>query len=173
MNGIPMESIDNGFTPFGLWGGLNDVMRNRDVSLGLRNNTFSFGNISSTTSMDSRSSKQRKQTSFSYAYSNRAYTHRWMFTHSTGISKKGWAFTISGSRRWADEGYVPGTFYNSWSYFVAVDKRINNKQLLSLAAFGAPTENGRQGAALQEMIDLSGSNYYNPYWSSNNRNKTL
>ena len=36
MNGIPMESIDNGFTPFGLWGGLNDVMRNRDISLGLR-----------------------------------------------------------------------------------------------------------------------------------------
>ena len=74
MNGIPMESIDNGFTPFGLWGGLNDVMRNRDISLGLRNNTFSFGNLSSTTNIDSRASKQRKQTSFSYALSNRNYT---------------------------------------------------------------------------------------------------
>ena len=36
MNGIPMDNLDNCFTPYGLWGVLNDVMRNRDVSLGLR-----------------------------------------------------------------------------------------------------------------------------------------
>ena len=94
-----------------------------------------------------------------------------MFTHSTGISKKGWAFTFSGSRRWADEGYVPGTFYNGWSYFASVDKKINSKQLISFATFGAPTQNGRQGAALQEMIDLSGSQYYNPYWGYQNGKK--
>jgi hypothetical protein len=171
LNGIPMESIDNGFTPYNLWSGLNDVMHNRDISFGLRPNTFSFGSIGNTTNIDVRASKQRKQTSFSYAYSNRAYTHRWMFTHSTGISKKGWAFTISGSRRWADEGYVPGTFYNGWSYFVGVDKKINDKQQISFTAFGAPAENGRQGAALQEMIDLSGSHYYNPYWGYQNGKK--
>jgi len=67
MNGIPMDNLDNGFTPYGLWGGLNDVMRNRDVSQGLRYNTFSFGDIGGTTNVDSRASRQRKQTSFSYA----------------------------------------------------------------------------------------------------------
>src|SRR5690348_7392101 len=30
MNGIPTESIDNGFTPYNLWSGLNDVLHNRD-----------------------------------------------------------------------------------------------------------------------------------------------
>jgi hypothetical protein len=168
LNGVPMESIDNGFTPFALWGGLNDVMRNRDVSFGLKPNTFSFGNIGNITNIDARATRQRKQTSFGYAFSNRTYTHRWIFTHSTGISKKGWAFTISGSRRWADEGYVPGTFYNGWSYFFAMDKKINERQLISFATFGAPTANGRQGAALQEMINLSGSDYYNPYWGYQN-----
>ena len=33
MNGVPLENLDNGFTPFGLWGGLNDVVRNRDAVL--------------------------------------------------------------------------------------------------------------------------------------------
>ena len=164
MNGIPMDNLDNGFTPYGLWGGLNDVMRNRDVSLGLRYNTFAYGDIGSTTSIDARASKQRKQTSFSYSYSNRSYDHRWMFTHSTGISKSGWAFTFSGSRRWADEGYVAGTYYNAWSYFVGIDKRFGQKHLLSLVAFGAPTENGKQGASVTEMMDLAGTHYYNPYW---------
>jgi hypothetical protein len=44
-------------------------------------------------------------------------------------------FTFAGSRRWADEGYVPGTYYDGWSYFAAVDKRLNSKHLLSLIAF--------------------------------------
>lgn len=168
MNGIPMENLDNGFTPFGLWGGLNDVLRNRDISIGLRYNTFAFGDIGSNTNIDSRASKQRKQTSLSYAYSNRNYNHRVMLTHSTGLSKKGWAFTVSGSRRYADEGYVPGTYYNGWSYFAAIDKKIGEKHLLSLVGFGAPTESGRQGASVMEMQNLAGTNYYNPFWGYQN-----
>ncbi|MCE3283054.1 MAG: TonB-dependent receptor, partial [Chitinophagaceae bacterium] len=70
MNGIPMDNLDNGFTPFGLWGGLNDVMRNRDLSIALRANTFAFGDIGSSTNIDSRAGRQRKQTSFGYALSN-------------------------------------------------------------------------------------------------------
>lgn len=171
MNGIPITNLDNGFTPFGLWGGLNDVMRNRDMTIGLRPSTFAFGDIGTTTSIDARASKQRKQTSFSYALSNRSYDHRWMLTHSTGMNKKGWAFTFSGSRRWAEEGYVPGTYYNGWSYFLGVDKRLGQKNMLSLVAFGAPTENGRQGAAVTEMQELSGTNYYNPYWGYQNGKK--
>lgn len=171
MNGIPMDNLDNGFTPFGLWGGLNDVMRNRDVSWGLRNNTFAYGDIGSNTNIDSRASKQRAQTSFSYASSNRNYNNRVMITHSTGLNKKGWAFSVSGSRRWAGEGYVPGTYYDGWGYFAAVDKRIGQNHLLSLTVFGAPTENGRQGASVQEMIDLSGTNYYNPNWGYQNGKK--
>jgi hypothetical protein len=171
MNGIPVDNLDNGFTPWGLWGGLNDVMRNRDVSVGLRSNTFAFGDLGTTTNLDSRASKQRKQTNIGYAISNRNYNHRISITHSTGVSKKGWAFTFSGSFRGADEGYVPGTYYNSFSYFVAVDKRINQKHLLSFTAFGAPTENGRQGAAVQEAMDLTGSNYYNPNWGYQNGKK--
>ncbi len=171
MNGIPMENLDNGFTPFGLWGGLNDVMRNKDQAFGLRYNTFSFGDFGSNVSIDSRASKQRKQTEFGYAFSNRNYTHKFSFTHSTGISKKGWAFTFSGSRRWADEGYAAGTYYNGWSYFLGIDKRFGQKHLLSLVAFGAPTENGKQGPATSETFDLAGTHFYNPYWGYQNGKK--
>ncbi len=171
MNGIPMDNLDNGFTPYGLWGGLNDVMRNRDVSWGLKYNTFGFGDFGSNTNIDSRASRQRAQTSIGYAASNRNYNNRIMITHSTGLNKNGWAFTFSGSRRWAEEGYVPGTYYNGWGYFAAVDKRIGQNHLLSLATFGAPTENGRQGASVDEMIDLAGTNYYNPNWGYLNGEK--
>jgi len=171
MNGVPMENLDNGFTPFGLWGGLNDVLRNRDVVIGLRSNPFTFGDIGVATNMDVRASKQRKQTTLGYSYSNRNYTHRYSATYSTGLSKSGWAFTLSGSRRWADEGYVPGTYYNGWSWFAGIDKKIGQKRLLSLVAFGAPTENGKQGASVAEMDSLAGTHYYNPYWGYQNGKK--
>ena len=171
LNGIPVTNLDNGFTPFNLWGGLNDVTRNRDLAIGLRPNTFAFGDIATTTSIDARASKKRKQTSFSYALSNRTYNHRWMLTHGTGMNKKGWAFVFSASRRWSDEGYVPGTYYNGWSWFAGVDKRIDQRHLLSFVAFAAPTENGRQTAAVQEMQELAGTHYYNPYWGYQNGKK--
>jgi hypothetical protein len=164
MNGVPMDNLDNGFTPYGLWGGLNDMMRNREVAYGLHNSTFAYGDIGSSTQIDSRASRQRAQTSFSYANANRNYNHRWMVSHATGLSKRGWAFAFSASRRWASEGYVPGSYYDGWSYFAGVDKRLGQRHLLSVVAFGAPTENGRQGASVGEMLQLAGTNFYNPNW---------
>lgn len=171
INGAPMENLDNGFTPYGQWGGLNDVLRNRESTLGLKSSTFAFGDLGGLTNFDTRASHQRKQTSINYAASNRNYSNRIMLTHSTGLNNKGWAFSFSGSRRWANEGYTDGTFYNGWSFYAAVDKRFNDRHLLSFAAFATPTESGRQGASVKEMTDIANDNYYNPYWGYQNGKK--
>lgn len=171
INGVPMENLDNGFTPYGQWGGLNDVFRNRESTLGLAPTTFAYGGVGGLTSFDTRASHQRKQTSINYASSNRNYSNRIMLTHSTGLNSKGWAFSFSGSRRWADEGFTDGTYYDGWSFYLAVDKRFNDRHLLSFAAFGTPTENGRQGASVTEMVNLAGNNFYNPYWGYQNGKK--
>ncbi|MBS1747176.1 MAG: Plug domain-containing protein [Bacteroidetes bacterium] len=164
INGIPMNNPDNGYTPFSVWGGLNDVFRNRDINSGIRYNTFAFGKIGNTTNIDIRASKQRVQTNIGYAFANRSYDHKLFFTHSTGVNKNGWAFTISLCWRYSNEGYVKGTYFNGYSWFVAIDKKIRQKQILSLIAFAAPTESGRQSASTQEMIALAGTHYYNPSW---------
>ena len=171
MNGVPMENLDNGFTPYGLWGGLNDVLRNRDQSHGLKATPYSIGDLGGLTYFDTRASHQRKQTSINYALSNRNYVNRLIITHSTGLNKKGWAFTLSGSRRWADEGFTDGTYYNAYSGFLGIDKKLNNRHLLSLVAIATPTESGRQGSSVREMLDITGDNFYNPYWGYQNGKK--
>ena len=35
---------------------------------------------------------------------------------------------------------------------------------------GAPTVQGRQGIAIQETYDLTGDNFYNPYWGYQTQN---
>jgi hypothetical protein len=171
MNGVPMENLDNGFTPYGLWGGLNDVLRNRQNTVGLQSATYGPGDIGGSSFLDTRAFRQRKQTTINYAVSNRNYSNRLFITHSTGLSKKGWAFSISGSRRWAAEGFTDGTYYDGWSLYVGVDKKINANHMLSFVAFATPTENGRQGASVQEMLDIAGTNFYNPYWGYQNGKK--
>jgi hypothetical protein len=171
INGAPMENLDNGFTPYGQWGGLNDVLRNRESTSGLKSTTFGFGDLGGLTNFDTRASHQRKQTSINYASSNRNYSNRIMLTHSTGLNSKGWAFSFSASRRWAEEGFSDGTYYDGWSFYVGVDKRFNDRHLLSFVAFGTPTENGRQGSSVDEMIKLANDNYYNPYWGYQNGKK--
>jgi hypothetical protein len=171
MNGVPLENLDNGFTPFGLWGGLNDIMRNRQNFYGLQASTFGFGGIGGANNLDTRASKQRKQNSISYALSNRNYVHKFAVTHSTGFDSKGWAFSVSGSRRWADEGFTDGTYYDGWSFYAAADKKINAGHLLSFVAFATPTESGRQAASTDEARQVSGTNFYNPYWGYQNGKK--
>lgn len=164
MNGVPMENLDNGFTPFGLWSGLNDVLRNRDASLGLRPTGYAFGDFGGLMSMDTRASKQRKQTIVAYSAANRTWSNMVRFSHSTGLMKGGWAITVAGSGRWADEGYVEGTYFRGGSGFIGIDKRVNDKHLLSVVAMSAPTENGRNTWAVEEMRLISGNEFYNPSW---------
>ena len=171
MNGVAMENLDNGFTPFGLWGGLNDVLRNRQNTFGLQANKFSFGNFGGANFLDTRAFKQRRQTSISYSNSNRSFVHKLAITKSTGFNKKGWAFSISGSRRWADEGFTDGTYYDGWSFYTGVDKKINDRHILSFVAFATPTENGRQGSSVDESRAIANDNFYNPYWGYQNGKK--
>jgi len=172
INGMPLENIENGFALSSLLYGLsNDVVRNREVSIGLQNNSFSFGGIGISTQIDNKPEKQRKQNSFSYAFADGIYTHKMSFTHASGINKKGWSFVFSGSRRWADEGYVPGTYSNAWNGFVGLGKKIGLKNNLSIVAFANISENGRQGFAVAEMDSLAGTHYYNPFWGYQNGKK--
>ncbi|HWB64088.1 MAG TPA: DUF2012 domain-containing protein, partial [Chitinophagales bacterium] len=59
MNGIPMNDPETGYVPFGNWGGLNRVMRNRSNTLGLAANDISFGGVGGVFALDSRASSQR------------------------------------------------------------------------------------------------------------------
>jgi hypothetical protein len=168
MNGVPMEDLASGYSSTSLWSGLSAETRNRYTTLGLHNNTFSFGDIGSSTFIDTRASKQRKQTIISFGRNDGLIRDITSLTYSTGMNKKGWAFTFSGDRRYSDNGYVQGTYYNGWGYFAGVDKKINAKQLLSLVVFGTPSESGAQGHATKEAFALAGSNYYNPDWGYQN-----
>ncbi len=164
MNGVPLNNIESGRAYWSSWGGLNDATRYKDVQTGIVSSEYAFGGIGGVTEMITRPSMYRKQIKFSYSLANRSYRNRAMFIYSTGEMNNGWSVVASGSRRWANEGYVEGTFYDGWAYFIGIEKKINKTHSLSLTVFGSPTKRGSAGISTQEAYDLSGNHYYNPYW---------
>ncbi len=163
-NGIQMNDHESGRVFWGTWGGLNDATRNKQYVNGLDRSDFAFGGIGGSAYINGRASEQRKGTKASYAISNRSYSNRFMITHSTGIMDNGFSITVSGSRRWGQEGYKEATFYDAGAYFLAVEKKINSKHSIGFTGFGSPSERGKAGGSTQEAYDLLDNNYYNPYW---------
>jgi len=168
MNGMLMNDQDDGRVLWTAWNGLNDVLRNRSNLINLNESDYTFGGIGGATFIDLRASSQRKEAKITYANSNRTFQHRLMGTYSTGLMKNGWAISASASHTYGDQGYIKGTHIQANSYFLSVDKKINDKHLLNFVAFGSPQRRGRSTGAIQEMYDLSGSNYYNPNWGYQN-----
>jgi hypothetical protein len=164
MNGISVNDPENGQASWSEWGGLNDATRNKEVINGLLPAAYGFGDVGGSTFINTRASLFSKQQKFSYSLTNRAYRQRLMYTYSTGLMKNNWAIAVSLSRRWAEEGYVSGTFYDSWAYFLSAEKKFNNRHSLSLTVYASPTRRGMQGGSVQEAYDLTGDRYYNPNW---------
>lgn len=164
LNGVSINDPETGTAFYGEIGGLNDVLRNRESSIGLAPAEFTFAEIGGATRLDTRASVQRKQIRATYATSNRTYTNRVMLTMNTGLMPGGWAVSASGSRRWGQEGYFDGTFFDGYSYFLSVDKKIGQKHALNLTFLGAPNKRGKVADSFEEMFDLAGTHRYNPNW---------
>jgi len=164
LNGFNINDPESGITFFGELGGLNDVLRARQSVIGLEPAEFAFSEIGGASYIDTRAGVQRKQIRASYAVSNRTYRHRVMLTANTGLMPKGWAVSFSASRRWAQEGWYEGTFFDGYAYFLSIDKQFNSRHALNLTVLGSPTARGRVGDTFQEMYDLAGTTRYNPFW---------
>jgi hypothetical protein len=171
INGILMNDLetDNGY--WNQWGGLNDVFRSRDNTYGLAPSEFGYGSVNGLVYYDATAANQRKQTRVTYSLTNRTYRNKLAFTQSSGLQSNGWAYSASVSKRWANEGYIDGTFYDGYSFYGAVSKLVKGKHFLNFTAFGTPTVRGKQSGATQEVYDLAGSNFYNPNWGYQNGEK--
>ena len=76
---------------------------------------------------------------------------------STGLMDNGWAVTLLGSHKWGD-GYIQGTWFDSYNYFINVSKRINDAHQLSFTAFGAPQKHNKRSS--QDGLTIEGYQTY-------------
>ena len=170
INGVEMNKLYNGRPQWSNWGGLNDVLRNQELSIGLAPSNYTFGGVLGATNFNTKASLQRPVTTISYASSNRSYSNRIMATHSSGFLKNDWAYTVAASRRFGSKGFVNGTLYDANSFFISIEKKINEAHQLNFTGIIAYNRRGKNAPQTQEVANLKGITY-NSYWGFQNSNQ--
>lgn len=170
INGMEMNKFSTGRPQWTQWGGLNDLQRNRTLSMNTHANEFQFGDLAGTTNIDMRASGQRKGGRVSYASSNRSYEGRIMGSYNSGILAGGWSYSVLASRRFGEEGFIDATLYDANSFTASVEKRINDSHSINFTGIYTPNRRGLSNAITQEVKDLKGREY-NPEWGFQNGEK--
>lgn len=168
INGVEMNKQFNGRPQWSNWGGLNDAQRNPEFTMGIKANEYQFGDLAGVNNIVMRASQYRQGGRVSYAMANRSYTGRVMGSYNSGVNLNGWAYSLLLSRRFGDQGYIHGTFYDANSFFISVEKRINEYHSLNLSALYTPNRRGRSAPITREIRDLKGIRY-NPNWGDQQR----
>ena len=165
INGIDMNDPIRGRFNYSSLGGMTSrAFRNRTNTIGLAAAAYGFGGVNGSSNISTITSEYAPGFNGSVAYTNANYMFRGMVTYSTGINQNGWGLTVSAIGRYADEGQIEGTFYNSFGYFISAEKVFNNQHSLTFTTFGSPTQRAGSSATYQEAYDLVGDNQYNPTW---------
>ena len=171
INGVQFNDMERGMFSYSSIGGLNDVTRNREGAPFFMMNRFGYIPVGGADNINVRAGQYATGHKLTLSGTNRNYRARGMYTYSTGMMSNGWAFTGSIGYRWANEGFVEGTFYNSFSYLLGFEKRFNDRHSLSLTTWGSPTERAQQGSSTEEAYWLANDHYYNPNWGYQNGKK--
>ncbi len=172
INGMDMNDPIRGRFNYSSLGGMTSrAFRNRTTSIGLAASDAGFGNVGGSSNISTITSEYAPGFNGSVAYTNSNYMLRAMATYATGINRHGWGLTVSAIGRYANEGVIEGTFYNSAGLFLSLEKVFNANHSLTLTAYGAPTQRATASATYQEAFDLADNNLYNPNWGYYNGKK--
>ena len=136
INGIPMNDMEWGGIYWSNFAGLSNVTSNMQTQRGLGAAIISSPSIGGTIAITTKGLDAHKGGSLWYGTGNDGLNDIG-FSLSTGLMSNGWSMTILGSRKWAN-GYIQGTQYEAYNYFVNISKKIGDNHQLSLTAFGAP-----------------------------------
>lgn len=143
INGVPVNDMENGHVYWSDWAGLSDVTQTIQVQRGLGASKLALSSVGGTINIITKSTKALTGGSFYSGIGNDGM-YKFMFTASTGLMKNGWAVTVSGAHTYGN-GYINGTNFNGYSYFLNIAKEISNKNRLSFTLFGAPQWHNQRG----------------------------
>lgn len=142
INGVPVNDMEWGGVYWSNWAGLADVTRSMQTQRGMGASKISSPSVGGTINIVTNTIDAKKGGTFSYGVGNDGLQNV-SLSLSTGLSKSGWAMSLLLAKRWGD-GYVQGTSFEGYNWFVNISKRLNDRHQLSLTAFGAPQSHNQR-----------------------------
>ncbi|PWG06051.1 TonB-dependent receptor [Polaribacter aquimarinus] len=168
INGVPVNDMENGRVYWSNWAGLSDVTSAMQVQRGLGAAKVAVPSIGGTINILSKTSDVEKGGNIIAATGNDGY-QKYGFTLSTGLMDNGLAATVSFAKI-SGEGYVDGTQFNGFNYFINFSKELNDNHKLSFTSFGAPQRHGQRQnrSTISTYRNAESGIRFNPDWGYKN-----
>ncbi|MFK8058921.1 MAG: TonB-dependent receptor [Polaribacter sp.] len=168
INGVPVNDMENGRVFWSNWAGLADVTSAMQVQRGLGAAKVAVPSIGGTINILSKTSDVVKGGNIIASTGNDGF-QKYGFTLSTGLMDNGFAATVSFAKT-SGEGYVDGTQFDGYNYFVNFSKEINEQHKLSFTTFGAPQRHGQRQnrSTLSTIRNAQSGIRFNPDWGYKN-----
>ncbi|WP_317044595.1 TonB-dependent receptor [Flavobacterium frigidimaris] len=136
INGVPINDMENSAVFWSNWAGISDVTSAMQVQRGLGASKLAISSVGGTINIVTKSSDVKEGGSISSSFGNDNYLKA-QASYSTGLMKNGLSASVLFSRT-EGNGYVDGTKFEGYNYFVALGYKINDKHSLEFTFTGAP-----------------------------------
>ncbi len=136
INGIPVNDMENGWVYWSNWAGLSDVTTKIQVQRGLGASKLAVPTIGGSINIITNTADMKKGGKAGIMIGNDGFS-KYSVVLSTGLGESGWAFTFQGTHT-RGNGYVDGTKFRGYSYFLSLSKEINKNHSLGFTFLGAP-----------------------------------
>lgn len=146
INGVPVNDMENGWVYWSNWAGLSDIASNVQVQRGLGASKLSISAVGGNINIVTKATEVAKGGLASATFGNDGYM-KYTAGYSTGKGKNGLALSVLASHT-EGAGYVDGTSFSAWNYFLTVGWEINDKHTVTLTATGAPQWHNQRGAGI-------------------------
>jgi len=142
INGVPVNDMENGRVYWSNWAGLGDVTSTMQVQRGLGASKVAVSSVGGTINIITKTTDAVQGGNVMTSIANDGYL-KYGMTYSTGLNDKGFAATVSASKISGD-GYVDGTEFSGYNYFLSLSQQLSDAHRLSFTAFGAQQEHGQR-----------------------------
>lgn len=136
INGIPVNDMENGWVYWSNWAGLSDVTSTMQVQRGLGAAKTVVPSVGGSINIITNAADFKKGGKAGVMIGNDGY-QKYSVMLSSGLSEKGFAATMQLTHTRGD-GYVDGTMFRAYSYFLSLSKTFNSQHTLAFTVLGAP-----------------------------------
>ena len=168
INGVPVNDMENGRVYWSNWAGLADVTGAMQVQRGLGASKVAVPSIGGTVNIITKTTDIDKGGNFFVGVGNDGY-QKYGATVSTGLLDNGFAVTVSAAKS-KGNGYIDGTEFEGYNYFVNISKQLNDNHKLSFTSFGAPQRHGQRQnrSPISVYRNAESGLKFNPDWGIKN-----
>ncbi|MEH6703878.1 MAG: TonB-dependent receptor [Galbibacter orientalis] len=145
VNGIPINDMENGAVYWSNWAGLSDVTSAMQVQRGLGSSKLAISSVGGTINVLTKSSEKSEGGSVLTGVGNDNYL-KTLVSYNTGVLDNGMSVSALFSRT-AGDGYVDGTSFEGYNYFLAFGYKAGDKHDFQFTLTGAPQQHNQRSNA--------------------------